>query len=312
MNEITDDNINQINDHDNDDENNENENENNENSEITNNNETENSKDNNNNNNNTESLENENIDEELSNKVSDLKLKDNDENNENSNNEEEEVETGNNSTINPNGNPNGDDVEKSLRKNPVVGDLLKIALYDNNIIITILNMFFHFPWNNFLHNVVFDIVQQVLNGSLDIGYNKYLAIDLFDRGKITQLIIDGQNRCQDYEEQTGLRLGYMGHLTLIAEEVVKFTTFYLAQAHCKVIEGSVSTPEWLEYVSETLVETRNKYNAVLGESRLDNCDEEGDEDDDEDEDDDDEDDEDRMMMKSYMPMIILVIIRQEI
>ncbi|GMF60949.1 unnamed protein product [[Candida] boidinii] len=81
--EITDDNINQIDDHDNDDENNENENENNENSEITNNNETENSKDNNNNNNNTESLENENIDEELSNKVSDLKLKDNDENNEN-------------------------------------------------------------------------------------------------------------------------------------------------------------------------------------------------------------------------------------
>ncbi|KAG7809439.1 hypothetical protein KL921_003436 [Ogataea angusta] len=167
----------------------------------------------------------------------------------------------NEKTLNPD---DYDENEQLLRNNPVVGDQLKIALYDNNVIVTILQMFFKFPWNNFLHNVVFDIVQQILNASMDIGYNKYLAIDLFDRGSITKLIIDGHNKCLDYEEQTDLRLGYMGHLTLIAEEVVKFTSLHLPNGKASVIEESVMNPEWTHYVNEILVETRNKYNAVLG------------------------------------------------
>ncbi|ESX02926.1 hypothetical protein KL918_002299 [Ogataea parapolymorpha] len=167
----------------------------------------------------------------------------------------------NEETLNPD---DYDENEQLLRNNPVVGDQLKIALYDNNVIVTILQMFFKFPWNNFLHNVVFDIVQQILNASMDIGYNKYLAIDLFDRGNITKLIIDGHNKCLDYEEQTDLRLGYMGHLTLIAEEVVKFTSLHLPSGKASVIEESVMNPEWTHYVNEILVETRNKYNAVLG------------------------------------------------
>ncbi|KAG7695558.1 hypothetical protein KL933_002527 [Ogataea haglerorum] len=167
----------------------------------------------------------------------------------------------NEETLNPD---DYDENEQALRNNPVVGDQLKIALYDNNVIVTILQMFFRFPWNNFLHNVVFDIVQQILNASMDIGYNRYLAIDLFDRGNITKLIIDGHNKCLDYEEQTDLRLGYMGHLTLIAEEVVKFTSLHLPSGKASIIEESVMNPEWTHYVNETLVETRNKYNAVLG------------------------------------------------
>ncbi|KAH3670566.1 hypothetical protein OGAPHI_001081 [Ogataea philodendri] len=167
----------------------------------------------------------------------------------------------NEETLNP---EDVDENEQSLRENPVVGDQLKIALYENNVIVTILQMFFKFPWNNFLHNVVFDIVQQVLNASMDVGYNKYLAIDLFDRGTITKLIVDGHNKCLDYEEHTELRLGYMGHLTLIAEEVVKFTSLHVPNGKASVIEESIMNPEWTHYVNETLVQTRNKYNAVLG------------------------------------------------
>lgn len=159
-----------------------------------------------------------------------------------------------------------DEHETQIRKNPVVGDQLKIALADNQVILVILNMFFCFPWNNFLHNVVFDIVQQILNGSMDIGYNKYLAIDLFGRGEINKLIIEGQQKCEDYEQTNGLRLGYMGHLTLIAEEVVKFTALYPPNTIHQIVYDAVSTPEWTVYVTETLVDTREKYNALLGGS----------------------------------------------
>lgn len=157
-----------------------------------------------------------------------------------------------------------DENESSLRKQSIIGDQLKIALLDNKVIVTILKMFFRFPWNNFLHNVVFDIVQQILNGSMEIGYNKYLAIDLFGRGEITKLIIQGQKKCEEYEVETGLRLGYMGHLTLIAEEVVKFISLYPPVSIHSIIVSAVSTEEWDTYRHQTLVETREKYNALLG------------------------------------------------
>lgn len=174
-----------------------------------------------------------------------------------------------------------DENEAILRKDPVVGDLLKIALADNGVILMILKMFFRFPWNNFLHNVVFDIVQQILNGSMKIGYNKYLSIDLFGRGQITKLIIEGQEKCESYEEENGLRLGYMGHLTLIAEEVVKFTALFQPSTIHQLVLDAVSTSEWTLYVTKTLVETREKYNALLGGEEA------------KDEDDDDDDDEEK-------------------
>lgn len=160
----------------------------------------------------------------------------------------------------------GDQTEEAIRAAPVVGDLLKISLFDNKIIVRILDMFFKFPWNNFLHNVVFDIVQQILNAHMDVGFNKFLAVDLFDRCHITDLIVDGHNSCLKYEEENGLRLGYMGHLTLIAEEVVKFTSL---DAHhtCEravVIDEAIANAEWTHYVDDILVDIRNKYNSVLG------------------------------------------------
>lgn len=160
--------------------------------------------------------------------------------------------------------------EEQMRENPVVGDFLKIALYDTQIISNILLMFFNFPWNNFLHNVVFDIVQQVLNGSMDIGFNKFLAIDIFHSGKITVRITEGQKLCNDYEESNGgLRLGYMGHLTLIAEEVVKFIQLYPVNTVSQFIDEKIEDEIWEDYVSHVLYDTRKKYNAILGGSDVD-------------------------------------------
>lgn len=184
--------------------------------------------------------------------------------------------------------------EEQIRANPVVGDFLKISLFDTQIISNILSMFFKFPWNNFLHNVVFDIVQQVLNGSMDIGFNKFMAIDLFHLGDITNKIIEGQKLCTDYEKShNGLRLGFMGHLTLIAEEVVKFIQLYPANSLSELIDVKVNDNVWEEYVSQVLYDTREKYNAILGGGE----DEEDEEEDEESKDDQDYDNFGRVLNK---------------
>ena len=64
-----------------------------------------------------------------------------------------------------------------------------------------------------------------------------------------------------------MRLGYMGHLTLIAEEVCKFGNRHSPDTLDPAITERVSREAWTEYVEGTLAETRDKDNAVLGGHR---------------------------------------------
>ncbi|CCF55577.1 hypothetical protein KAFR_0A01390 [Kazachstania africana CBS 2517] len=162
-----------------------------------------------------------------------------------------------------------DEMERSLCNDPVVGDLLKISLLNTQIITTILEMFFHFVWNNFLHNVVFDIVQQIFNGPLKTGYNRFLLKNLLDEAEITKLIIEGEKESLKEERENNLRLGYMGHLTLISEEIVKFAAYIdemKISFTTSTIHNRLNENEWKEYVETTLTETREKYDLVLGET----------------------------------------------
>ncbi|CAO2655596.1 Nn.00g043990.m01.CDS01 [Neocucurbitaria sp. VM-36] len=152
---------------------------------------------------------------------------------------------------------------------PVVGDLLKITFVENKVVPTILDFFFRFPWNNFLHNVVYDVVQQVFNGQMDRGFNRSLAIDLFDTGRITERIIEGQEASDKAQRETYMRLGYMGHLTLIAEEVLKFTERHPEDVLSQLVLDKVHSQEWMHYVDHVLSETRERDNAILGGVRPD-------------------------------------------
>ena len=90
-----------------------------------------------------------------------------------------------------------------------------------------------------------------------------MAIDLFALGDITNKIIEGQKLCADYESShNGLRLGFMGHLTLIAEEV-KFVQLYPSNTLSDLIDIKVESDVWEEYVNNVLYDTREKYNAIL-------------------------------------------------
>ena len=126
------------------------------------------------------------------------------------------------------------------------------------------DFFFRFPWNNFLHNVVYDVVQQVFNGPMERGYNRVLAIDVFRTGRITHQIVEGQKRSDEAQKSKHMRLGYMGHLTLIAEEVVKFSERLPPELLTDIVMGNVLNEEWVQYVEQTLSETRERDNAILG------------------------------------------------
>ncbi|KAF2154828.1 SAPS-domain-containing protein [Myriangium duriaei CBS 260.36] len=156
---------------------------------------------------------------------------------------------------------------------PVVGDYLKMQFTEHEVVPTILDFFFRFPWNNFLHNVVYDVVQQVFNGTLERGYNRTLAQNLFTTAKcdvllskheITQRILEGQAVSDKSQAEKGMRLGYMGHLTLIAEEVCKFAERHPPELLGDMVMDRIMAAEWVAYVEGILTETRDKDNAVLG------------------------------------------------
>ncbi|KAF1991789.1 extragenic suppressor of kinetochore protein 1 [Aulographum hederae CBS 113979] len=159
--------------------------------------------------------------------------------------------------------------EVDLDGSPVVGDRLKMQFVAHRVVPTILDFFFRFPWNNFLHNVVYDVVQQVFNGQMDRGFNRGLAIDLFDNARITDRIIEGQQINDKTQQESNMRLGYMGHLTLIAEEVVKFTERHPPEFLSQSVLDKVMSQPWIDYVEQTLAETRERDNAILGGVRPD-------------------------------------------
>ncbi|KAI5864133.1 SAPS-domain-containing protein [Durotheca rogersii] len=152
---------------------------------------------------------------------------------------------------------------------PVVGDYLKMQFVEHRVVPTILSFFFRYPWNNFLHNVVYDIVQQVFNGPMDRGYNPTLAISLFEAADITNAVINGQASSEQSQAQSKTRMGYMGHLTLIAEEVVKFTERNPPELLSELVLDRVMSQDWINYVEGALAETRERDNAILGGVRPD-------------------------------------------
>jgi SIT4-associating protein SAP185/190 len=82
-------------------------------------------------------------------------------------------------------------------------------------------------------------------------------------------IVDGQRKSDEAQEKSRMRLGYMGHLTLIAEEVVKFTERHPPELLSESVLDKVMNGEWITYVEVTLAETRERDNAILGGVRPD-------------------------------------------
>ncbi|KAK3570575.1 hypothetical protein QTP86_022521 [Hemibagrus guttatus] len=157
----------------------------------------------------------------------------------------------------------------------------------------LLDLFFKFTWNNFLHVQVEQCVSAILNqtapdgvvedspdpkGSenthMDTAHTPHadaamfshqdLLTHLFQTCRLLQRILDAWEENDRTQSEGGMRRGYMGHLTRIANAVVQSTEKEAAQSHImQLING---LPEdygehWRKFVDETLAET-NKKNAV--------------------------------------------------
>ncbi|KAG0215369.1 hypothetical protein BGX28_000109 [Mortierella sp. GBA30] len=170
-----------------------------------------------------------------------------------------------------------------------VGDFLKLQFVDHRIIPTCFDLFFQFPWNNFLHTVVYDMVHQVFHRPMgDIGqpdaegtyippkadqgitegWNRRLTISIFKDGQLTKRITDAQRLC-DHEcaQPNGVRLGYMGHLTYIADETVKLLELYQQTSLLPTLYEYIDLEDWWNYVSKVLKETKERDAQILGGTR---------------------------------------------
>lgn len=149
--------------------------------------------------------------------------------------------------------------QEAFKADPCVGDFFKLQLIESGMLESIVSKFVKYRWHNFFHNVVFDLIQQIFNGKLN-SYNSFLIVELFksDRCNITNMIISA------FKTQILPRPGYMGHLILVSEEVVKFTTLYKPALISPIIVDAVATDEWEWFVSEVLLKTRELYNVILG------------------------------------------------
>ncbi|EJD02211.1 SAPS-domain-containing protein, partial [Fomitiporia mediterranea MF3/22] len=145
-----------------------------------------------------------------------------------------------------------------------VGDKLKQRFSETRVLSTLLDLFFSFPWNNFLHSVVYDVLHQILTGRVDQGLNRELTIALFRDARLLNRIIEAQTENDADSSKPGhVRLGYMGHLTLISEDVIGALEHYPPNLRLLLAQYAPQ-PDWDEYVSGRYHETKVRDTSLLG------------------------------------------------
>ncbi|TPX46863.1 hypothetical protein SeMB42_g02679 [Synchytrium endobioticum] len=166
-----------------------------------------------------------------------------------------------------------------------------------------LELFFAFPWNNFLHSVVYDMIAKVFNTysfaatatlvrSMAVGEStstvggsaltveeaalsvevrmkkvkvsaRKLVISIFREGALTERIVQAQMKNDsEVQQPKGVRLGYMGHLTYIAEEVIKLVE--KCAAELEEVQDVVAADDWVAYVSGPFRDTKERDRVPLG------------------------------------------------
>nr|XP_019044808.1 hypothetical protein I302_06722 [Kwoniella bestiolae CBS 10118]OCF23738.1 hypothetical protein I302_06722 [Kwoniella bestiolae CBS 10118] len=168
------------------------------------------------------------------------------------------------------------------------GDKLKKQYILNSVLPTVVELFFEYPNNDFMHHVVYDILQQILNGRLGPGLNGDLVVELIVNARLVERVIEAQRLNDRMVAQPRTpRLPYMGHIILISEELVKFFARCPPELYDR-IKNSFILSEWEEFVESPLREAKARDTKPLAGgkpissgSKRDDDDSSSDEDDDE-------------------------------
>jgi len=127
-------------------------------------------------------------------------------------------------------------------------------LVKTNILNTCLDLFFSYPWNNFLHAIVEIIIQSILEGE-----NESLKMTLVEDCKLIQRIVDAsKDNDDDCAKPKGTRKGYMGHLTAISHALLNIAT--ITPAIDKLLSEN---PGWEGFVRGELSSIRERENRPL-------------------------------------------------
>ncbi|KAI9352197.1 SIT4 phosphatase-associated protein-domain-containing protein [Obelidium mucronatum] len=179
--------------------------------------------------------------------------------------------------------------------------LISELLVNSKVLPMCLSLFFQFPWNNFLHSVVYDMIAKVFNtysftsqssNFAPVGPDgaeilpppgqegvlspleekmkdvsvvfKKLVVSILVEGRLTVRITEAQRRNDfEVEQPKGVRLGYMGHLTYISDEVTKLVEKCLDDFGAEVVD-LINSDDWQEYLSGVLKETKDRDRQALG------------------------------------------------
>lgn len=158
---------------------------------------------------------------------------------------------------------------------------------------TLLDLFFRYEYNNFLHTQVVNCLQTILShtasmsadGSVYTGEELSiqerkedddlenprkiapLLTHIFEDCRLLQRILDAWNENRNHEEGCGQRKGYMGHLTIISNQIIE--TMDKGRNSDKIkafIEGMAEDDQdrWGHFVGESLAEINEKNSSQLG------------------------------------------------
>ncbi|KAI9607379.1 hypothetical protein H4Q26_005898 [Puccinia striiformis f. sp. tritici PST-130] len=165
---------------------------------------------------------------------------------------------------------------------------MKSLFLKHKVLDSCFDLFFEFPWNNFLHNVIYDLVQQTLNAKFSIISDNInssnssssnsgkgnenssalaslkLAQSFFHDTKIVDRLLDGVDFNQLYQmDKKNGRLGNMGHLILIGDEVLKAIENNPTEFE-SIIEGLEKNERWKNFINGPIDEAREHAKLPLG------------------------------------------------
>jgi len=122
------------------------------------------------------------------------------------------------------------------------------------VLSTCLSLFFQYPWNNFLHSTVEQVIQTILDGE-----NEELKIHLLRDAKLLDRICEAsRENDEECAKPKGVRRGYMGHITSISTSIINIATTTPS------IERLLTSSEsWTAYVKGALASTREKESKSL-------------------------------------------------
>jgi len=129
------------------------------------------------------------------------------------------------------------------------------ALIQMNVLGCCVNLFFAYPWNNFLHAAVDAIIQTILDCE-----NESLKLTLLkDCNLISKICQASKENDLECEKPRGMRRGYMGFVTSMSQSIDNIST-----ASSTVQQFLSEDSEWLEYFQGSFQTNRERDSQPIG------------------------------------------------